>query len=257
MVGGNADMGAEGILLAGAGRAILLQLANPAVGHGVANHSNFVERPLDRFVATITYVYAVTYGDEEQVKAVRRKVNHAHARVRRQPDGSSAGYNAFDPQSQLWVVATLYDTAVLVYERIYGPLDDETGEGVYREYAKLGTALQLPPELWPADRAAFRTYWNERVQALKPDDVTARVARDLMYPPAGPLWLRLSMPLVRFITAGLLPDHLREGFGLPWSPRHHRQFDRTMRTVAVVYPRLPQRLRHWFKNYSLRRLSTA
>ena len=54
-----ADIGAEGVLLAGAGRAILLQIANPAVGHGVAEHSNFVARPFDRFRATLTYVYAV------------------------------------------------------------------------------------------------------------------------------------------------------------------------------------------------------
>ena len=45
MVRGLADIGAEGILLAGAGRAILLQIADPRVGHGVADHSDFAQRP--------------------------------------------------------------------------------------------------------------------------------------------------------------------------------------------------------------------
>ncbi len=249
-----ADIGAESVLLAGAGRAILLQIANPAVGHGVAEHSDFAARPLERFRATVTYVYAVVYGTEDQVAAVRRAVNRAHAAVRRKPGDGADGYSAFDVQAQLWVVATLYDTAVTVYEKVYGRLDDETADLMYRDYAKIGTVLQLPADLWPADRAAFKAYWDAHLQKLELDPVTAGVARDLLYPPAGPLWLRLSMPLIRFITAGLLPDHLRAGFGLPWSDRHSRLFDLTTRWSALVYPRLPQPVRHCVKNYCLGRL---
>jgi uncharacterized protein (DUF2236 family) len=257
MVRGLADIGAEGVLLAGAGRAILLQIANPAVGHGVAEHSDFADRPLDRFRATVTYFYAVVYGDEDQIAAVRRSVNRAHSAVRRKPDAGSHGYSAFDAQAQLWVVATLYDTSVTVYEKIYGPLDDEAAELMYRDYARIGTVLQLPADLWPADRAAFSTYWESRLQSLELDAVTARVARQLLYPPAGPLWLRMSIPLIRFITAGLLPDHLRSRYGLPWSERHNRLFDLTTRVSAAVYPRLPQPVRHFAKNYCLGRLGTT
>ena len=252
-----ADIGAEGILLAGAGRAILLQIANPAVGHGVAEHSHFTERPLDRLRGTLTYVYAIVYGTDGQVAAVRRRVNRAHGPVQRAPDETSKGYSAFDAESQLWVVATLYDTAVTVFERVYGPLDEETADLMYRDYAKLGTALQLPAELWPADRAAFRVYWNSRIESLNADDAAVRVAHGLLHPKGGPLWYRAVMPFARFLTAGLLPDHLRDGFGLPWSASHGRRFDFTMKCTAVVYPRLPQRIRHWFKNYCLGQLDAA
>jgi len=254
MVRGLADIGAEGVLLAGAGRAILLQIADPRVGHGVAEHSNFAERPMDRLRATMTYVYAVVYGSEEQLKAVRRAVNRAHAPVRRRPDGGSTGYNAFDAESQLWVVATLYDTAVTVYEQIHGTLDDDAADRIYREYARIGTALQLPPDMWPADRAAFAAYWDARVRGLRPDDQALRVARELLYPAAGPRLLRLAMPLARFLTAGLLPEHLRNGFGFEWGAGHARRFERTMRVLGRVYPRLPQRLRHWPRDYYLGRL---
>ncbi|MDQ5862222.1 MAG: DUF2236 domain-containing protein [Actinomycetota bacterium] len=257
MVRNLADIGAEGVLLAGAGRAILLQIANPAVGHGVAEHRDFIARPLDRFRSTVTYIYAVVYGTEDQVAAVRRKVNRAHSAVRRKPDAGSEGYSAFDAEAQLWVVATLYDTTITVYEKIYGPLDDETADLAYSDYARIGTVLQLPADLWPADRAAFRTYWDARLLALELDAVTAGVGRDLLYPPAGPFWLRMSMPLIRFITAGLLPDHLRTGFGLTWSDRHSRLFDRTTRWSALVYPRLPRPVRHCVKNYCLGRLRAS
>ncbi|MDR6434892.1 uncharacterized protein (DUF2236 family) [Paenarthrobacter nicotinovorans] len=251
MVRGLADIGAEGVLLAGAGRAILLQIADPRVGHGVAEHSNFAERPMERLRATVTYVYAVVYGSEQQLTAVRRAVNRAHAPVRRGPAGASKGYNAFDAESQLWVVATLYDTAVTVYEQVHGKLDDDTADRIYREYARIGTALQLPPDMWPADRAAFAAYWDARVRGLRPDDQALRVARDLLYPVGGPRVLRLAMPLARFLTAGLLPEHLREGFGFEWSAGHARRFERTMRVLGRIYPRLPQRIRHWPRDYYL------
>ncbi|WP_320536558.1 oxygenase MpaB family protein [Pseudarthrobacter sp. IC2-21] len=257
MVRNVADIGAEGVLLAGAGRAILLQIANPAVGHGVAEHSDFATRPFDRFRATITYVYAVRYGTDAQVAAVRRSVNKAHGPVRGTSAAGSRGYSAFDAQAQLWVVATLYDTAVIIYDKIYGPLDEESAELMYQEYAKLGTVLQLPAGLWPPDRAAFRTYWYPRLRSLELDGVAIRVGRDLLYPPTGPLWLRMSMPLIRFITAGLLPDHLRRGYGLPWSERHRRLFDLTTRWSALVYPRLPRHVRHFAKDYCLGRLRTS
>ncbi|MCI0142445.1 DUF2236 domain-containing protein [Arthrobacter bambusae] len=251
---GLADIGAEGVLLAGAGRAILMQVADPAVGHGVAEHSNFAERPLDRLRATMTYVYAVVYGSEEQLAAVRRAVNRAHAPVRRPADEASNGYNAFDAHSQLWVVATLYDTAVTVYEKVHGALDDDTADRIYREYARIGTALQLPAELWPADRPAFARYRDDSLRHLEPDAAALRVAHELLYPASGPFLMRLSMPLVRLLTAGLLPEQLRAGFGLPWKARHRRSFDAIMRLLAVAYPRLPEKVRHWPKNYYLAQL---
>lgn len=244
-------------MLAGAGRAILMQIANPAVGHAVAEHSNFAERPLNRLHATMTYVYAVVYGSEEQLAAVRRAVNRAHAPVHRPADDSTPGYNAFDAQSQLWVVATLYDTAITVYEKVHGALDDDTADRIYREYAGIGTALQLPAELWPADRLAFARYWDESLRNLEPDACALSVAHELLYPASGPFLMRLSMPLIRLLTAGLLPEQLRAGFGLPWHTRHRRSFDGTIRLLAAAYPRLPEKIRHWPKNYYLGQLGAG
>lgn len=254
MAGGTVEYGAEAILLAGAGRAILLQLANPLVGRGVAENSSFAERPLDRLNSTLTYVYAITYGSEEQVNEVRRRVNRAHAPVRRATGPDSEGYSAFDPKLQLWVAATLYDTASTVIRNIYGPLDDASADAIYQHYARLGTALQLPPELWPPDRAAFSRYWDEQLASLSAGEAALQVARDLLYPANVPWWYRGVMPAARFLTAGLLPAQLRQDFGLTWSDRHDRRFHRAMRFLALTYPRLPQRVRHSYRNYCLNRL---
>ena len=245
---GLVDIGAEAMLLAGGGRAILLQLANPAVGHAVADHSDFAADPLRRLRNTLTYVYALVFGTPQQVVAVRSMVQRAHAPVR------SETYDASDAGLQLWVAATLYDTAATLHARVYGPLDEASADAVYRDYAIVGTALGMPATLWPVDRKAFNLYWQAQLARLEVDDRVRAVGEQLLHPASGPLWMRTLMPVARLATGGLLPPALREAYALPWDDRRQRRFDRMMNVIAHIYPRLPARVRHWPKNYLLRRL---
>ena len=242
------DIGAEAVLLAGGGRAILLQLANPAVGHAVADHSNFAADPLRRLRNTLTYVYALVFGTPHQVATVRSMVQRAHAPVR------SESYDASDAGLQLWVAATLYDTAATLHERVFGMLDEASADAVYRDYAVVGTALGMPAALWPVDREAFGHYWRAQLADLEVDDRVRAVAQQLLHPASGPLWMRALMPIAELATAGLLPSTLREAYALPWNDRRQRRFDRMMNATAHIYPRLSVRLRHWPKNYLLRGL---
>ena len=236
----------EGVLLAGGARAILLQVAHSAVGRGVAEHSDFAARPLDRLGATMSFVYGVVFGTAAQTHTVSVAVNQAHRRV------VGPGYAASDPGLQLWVAATLYDTAVDLYQRIFGPLSEQLAEQVYREYAVLGTALQMPASLWPADRAAFAAYWADALGTLRVTDQARSVAHDLLSP--NPIALRALAPPTRLLTTGLLPPGLRSDYGLAWSPVRQRAFDLLMRGLALTYPRLPLTVREVPKSYYLHRL---
>ncbi|MEW6472419.1 MAG: oxygenase MpaB family protein [Actinomycetota bacterium] len=254
----NAEMGLvarEGALLAGGARAILLQIAHPAVGRGVAEHSDFAERPLDRLRATLTYVYCVTFGTPEEIEAVAAQVTAAHRSV------TGAGYRATDPELQLWVAATLYDTAILLYEELFGPLDAAAADKVYEQYAVLGTALQLPARSWPADRAAFRAYWNHMVDTLEVSDEARRVAHDLLSAEHAPLLLKAAMPLNRFLTAAWLPERIRAQYEISWDSRQQRRYE-LLRTVgAPLYRLLPVPLREapktWYLREMRKRLSAA
>ena len=42
----------------------------------------------------------------------------------------------------------------------------------------LGTTLQVPPEMWPPDRAAFDRYWQQQLDKVHIDDTV----RDYLYP---------------------------------------------------------------------------
>jgi uncharacterized protein (DUF2236 family) len=248
------DIAGEIVLVAGGGRAILMQIAHPAVGRGVADHSDFASRPLDRLKATLTYVYAVVYGSPDEVALVRQRVNRAHAPVHSAHEAAGHPYDAYDPELQLWVAATLYETAVTLYQRVFGRLDEESADRIYQDYASIGTALQVPQEIWPADRRAFSRYWESMLPRLGADEATQRVANDLLRASSSPWWLRLAMPLGRLMTIGLLSPELRSSFGLPWPRRAQRTFDRWMRFTAAVYPRLPRRVRHRLRDHYLARL---
>jgi uncharacterized protein (DUF2236 family) len=241
-----AEVSREGIILASGGRALLLQLANPAVGAGVVRHSDFAGDPLGRLHGTLAYVYAIATGSEEEARTMRRIVNRAHAPVR------GPGYSAMDPQLQLWVAATLYESAIGMFERVFGPVED--GEALYRSYAVLGSALQMPEDLWPPDRAAFREYWGSQIAALAVDDSVRAVERQLLHGSTLPGYLRPLLPSVRSLTAGLLPASVRELYRMPWSEADEARFERRMRAASAVYRRVPLGVRSYPQRHYLRRV---
>jgi uncharacterized protein (DUF2236 family) len=240
------DIAGEGILLAAGARAILLQLADPAVARGVAEHSDFASRPLDRLEGTLGYIYAVVFGSPEEAARARRIVGRAHAPVRSAvpaADGSAPAYSAYDPDLQLWVAATVYDSAITMFELAFGPLPDDAADRIHRGYAVLGTALQVPEGRWPADRAAFRAYWEERVATLEPTADARRVARTLLGGHGAPPVVRAVMPLVALVTAGLLPPRIRSSFGMRWDARLERRFARALAVILAVHRLLPRAVR--------------
>lgn len=251
------DIGGNAVLIAAGGRSILLQLADPAIGHGVADHSDFVARPLDRLNNTLSFVYAISFGSPDEAAAATRRVNHAHVPVESAGSGESPAYSAFSPHLQLWVAATLYDSALTMHELVYGPLGDAESDAFYQDYRKIGAALQVPEGLWPSTRADFRVYWAKRLTSLRTDATTRAVAHDLLHSRTGPFWMRAGLPLARLVTAGLLPPPVRDMFDLPWSEARQRRFDRVIGVIRVIYPPLPRRIRHFPKNHYLRALSAT
>jgi uncharacterized protein (DUF2236 family) len=244
-------------LLAGPAN-VIMQLANPAVGYGVMEsrvESGRVDRhPIKRARTTFTYLAVATKGSDDQKAAFRRAVNRAHAQVYSLPD-SPVAYNAFDPQLQMWVGACLYKGAVDIYRLLVGEMDDETADAHYRDGVALGTTLQVPPEMWPADRAAFDEYWRASLEKLHIDDAV----RDYLYPIAAarnamPLPRLVRRPLESFsllITTGFLPQRFRDEMRLPWDARRQRRFDRLIATIRIANRLSPKIIREFPFNLML------
>lgn len=236
----------EGILLSTGGVAILLQIANPGVGQGVNENSNFAYRPADRLRTTMTYVYCMAFGTPAEKQKIIEMVHRAHLPVK------GPGYTADDAELQLWVAATLYAAGVDIYEKILGKLDSATAEKVYEEYSVLATSLRVPPGMWPENRKVFWEYWDEKIATLQISLHAKNVANDLLYNKAGPFWIRWNLPFIRVLTAEWLPPRMREEYNLKTNKRRRGLYQLSMGLTRSIYPHLPLYIREYPMRYYLK-----
>lgn len=255
-------------LLAGPAN-VIMQLARPGVGYGVLESRVETGRvdlhPIKRARTTFTYLAVATAGSDAQKDAFRRAVNRAHAQVYSTAE-SPVQYNAFDVDLQLWVGACLYKGGVDIYRMFVGELDGDEADRHYREGMALGTTLQVPPQMWPPDRAAFDRYWQASLQQVHIDDAV----REYLYPIAAGRIRGVALPrrLQRMaddfgllITTGFLPQQFRDEMRLPWDAARQRRFDRLMAALRTVNRLLPRFVRHFPFNVLLwdvdRRIKTG
>ncbi|WP_436700369.1 oxygenase MpaB family protein [Nocardioides sp. BYT-33-1] len=240
---------------------VIMQLSWPGVGYGVMNsrvHDGAATRhPFKRGRTTFTYLAVALLGDDAERAAFRRAVNLQHAQVVSQP-GEKVHYRAMDPRLQTWVAACLYYGTVDMIERMHGPLPDAEADALYAHCARFGTTLQMPADAWPADRAAFRRYWEDAESEVDIDPAVAAYLMDLTRLRNFPRPFHLLGPFVVFVTTGFLPPLFRDAMGLPWTDRQQRRFDRLLRTLGAVERRLPRALRNfpfnlWLADMRLRR----
>ncbi|KAF3026699.1 hypothetical protein E8E14_014656 [Neopestalotiopsis sp. 37M] len=223
---------AESCSMNGGTAAVLLQIASKGVGLGVAAHSSFTKRPVERARRSIVYIYAMAFGTQAERRIVTDATHRAHSRIK------GANYDADDVDLQLWVAATTYWSLITGYEEIFGKLDDETADQAYKEFSVMATGLRTIAEL-------------DITQPAKD------VAQDVIYP-AGHLaswglWLyaKVTGPSTRIMTTELLPERIRNEFGMPSTVYTRTMYALSRGLNRLLYPWLPEAVRHYPKNYYL------
>ncbi|MGW0179315.1 oxygenase MpaB family protein [Nocardia sp. NPDC003345] len=233
---------------AGAAANVIMQMANPGVGYGVAESKvesgSLMKRPWKRARTTTQYLAVAILGDEEEKKAFREAVNVAHRQVRSEP-GAPVKYNAFDRKLQLWVAACLYIGFEDTYQLLSGRMSPEQNEAFYRSSSSLGTTLQVPEDMWPATRAEFDEYWNKACEDAVLDDFVRSYLNDLLDLRMIHWYLRIPFRgLLRFLTIGFLAPHFREQMQVEWSAADQRRFENLFLFVGFVNRFIPRFLRH-------------
>ncbi|MGH2951082.1 MAG: oxygenase MpaB family protein [Solirubrobacterales bacterium] len=240
-------------LFAGAGYALLLQVAHPTVGSGVRDHSTFEQDPWGRFLRTTDYLNLLVYGGRDAA-AMGRRLRELHKTIRgANPDGSA--YHALEPEAYAWVHATLLDAALRAHELFVGTLDADEIERFYSEYMPLGRLVGVRAEDLPADFAAFREYFDSVVAArLEHNETVDRVLRSIVRPGAPPpflaraepLWRLLRVPparALRLASLGMMSPELRRLLGVEWSRANQTELRAIAAASRAVGPLIPRRLR--------------
>jgi uncharacterized protein (DUF2236 family) len=213
--------------LLGGGPAVLLQVAHPLVAAGVVYHSDYNNDLWQRLLRTLRALYLIVYGSKEEAERAGEAVQAVHAHVHGRTRGRlgpfpvGTPYSASDPDLMLWVHATLVETSLVAHRRFVGRLAPGEEEAYYKEMGLVARLFGLPPTALPARLADFRDYLEAQLTGREicvtaPAREVAAVILEAPLPPP----LRLLVPAHRLATAALLPQSVREEYGLRWSRAH-------------------------------------
>lgn len=234
----------ERVLLVGGQRALVMQLAHPLVAAGVADHSDFPARSLERLRRTLDLSLTLIYGTEVEAEAASAGIRAVHERV----TGTAAGrpYAATDPDLLLWVNATLVDTTLLVYERFVRPLPERDRRRYYLETVDAAELFGIPRAVIPEDLDAFRAYVRGMLEGpdLRATAEGRRLVADVLRPPL-PLPLRVPTAAIRLLTLAMLPERIRSMFGLRAGFGARATLATASRASRLVLPVMPAAVRQF------------
>jgi uncharacterized protein (DUF2236 family) len=249
----------EALLLLAAGpRALLLQVAHPLVAEGVDQHSAFRADPWARLQGTLRSFLRIVYGSTAAARQEIRRLNERHREIRgpvRDEDARvrhGRRYTARDPDLSLWVHATLVETTITAYDRWLGPYPRDAAARFYDETRPIGRALGVPASRIPRDLERFEAYWERTLAPdgpIHPTPVAREIAASILNPPLGPVvpWLGWVPPAAvgwtLWPSVALLPDRVREEYGLPWGLRERLVSAWLVRAWTGWRPLIPTTLR--------------
>ncbi len=238
----------EAISFLGAGRALLLQLAHPWIAAAVAEHSRTFVDPIGRFHRTFDVVFTMVFGSRDDALAAARRLYQRHAAIvgvlpeAAGPFEAGSSYCANEVSALRWVHATLVDTALMVHDLILPPLSVDERERYWNESRLYGALFGLTPADLPADWASFVAYNAAMMDShvLTVSNAARDVAGQIFT--GGRPWLRPPQ-WYQTVTAQMLPEQLRAGFGLIIDERDKASADRALAWIRRIYPKLPARIR--------------
>src|SRR5579862_2167185 len=162
-------------MLIGGVSAVILQSLHPLAMAGVADHSDWKQRPFERLSRTSSFVTATTFGATPVVDAIIDTVKAVHTKVvGTAPDGRH--YAAGDPDLLRWIhVAEV--SSFLAAHRRFGllPLSPADQDRYYDEVRVV--AERLGATRVPRSRAEVAAYF----EAVRPELIAGRQAREAVH----------------------------------------------------------------------------
>ena len=231
----------------------LLQLLHPAIGAGVAQHSDFFRDPWDRIIRSIPQIMGVIYDpDGEQIG---RRVRDRHITIKG-TDEAGRKYRALDPETYWWAHATFQWSAETGADRFdahrltRSERDELYLDGVewYRRYG-----VSMKPV--PPDRKAFQVKWDHVLTTvLEPNSAADRALDMALHSrsaelPFLPSWTRILQPLVispvlRLTAIGGMPPVVRKRFAIPWRPDEELEYRMLQLAIRELFRNMPAAVRY-------------
>lgn len=234
-------------------RALLMQAAHPVAFAGFFMSTGALDDPYARLRRTAMVLDTIVFGERSRADRATARVRAVHSRVRgklpesvgRFPAGTP--WAADDPELLLWIIATLADSGLLVYQRYVGGLSPKERQGYWEDYRLVGSLFGLRDRDMPATVGDLEAYMREMLESdlLHVSPQARELGIDIVLRPPVPAHVRPLVEVANFITIGLLPAKLRRQYGLGWDPLRGLMLRVGAEyTRRVLVPVLPGRLRY-------------
>jgi uncharacterized protein (DUF2236 family) len=236
-------------------RALLMQAAHPLAVSGLLAHSSAIDEPYERLERTAVVMNTIAFGSREDADRVTGMVRGQHSKVRgrlRKPAGvhpAGTPYRADDPELLLWILFTLVDSALVVYEKYVGALSWGEKTSYWEDYKVIGRLFGLADADMPNTLHDLFEYRREMLEGdrLHVTDWARTRALEIVFEPPVPMWARPLVEAVNFITVTLLPDRIRREYGFssvpPMPVRRLAVAGGAEYVKRAVIPFLPERVR--------------
>src|SRR3954463_14450406 len=219
-------------------RALLMQAAHPVAVRGLLAHSSAIDEPYERLARTAEVMSTIGFGSRTDADRVTRRVRGLHRR-----------YKVDKPDLLLWVLFTLVDSGLVVYQLYVDRLSDDEQAGYWEDYKQVGRLFGLRNGDMPDTLEDLREYKREMLEGdvLHVSDWARRRARAIVLEPPVPWLARPLLETVNFITIALLPDRIRSEYGFgalpPATVRRALVAGGAEYVKRAVIPLLPERVR--------------
>lgn len=234
-------------------RALLMQAAHPVAFTGFFMSTGALEDPYRRLQRTAHVLDTIIWDSRaaaDKATAVVRRIHSTKRgtlpeRVGIFPAGTP--WAADDPELLLWILATLADSAWVVYERYVAPLTRPERDAYWQDMRVIGRLFGMDDSDMPATSAELESYVREMIDGnvLHVSEKARELGIEIVLNPPVPLVARPLLEIANFITVGLLPARIRRQYRLGWDPMRAV----TLRigaeyTRRLLVPVLPGRLRY-------------
>ena len=210
------------VLLVGGLRALIIQSLHPLAMAGVAQHSDYLQRPLKRLRRTAEYVATVVYGDTGSAERAAEAVHRVHKRVRGIDPVTGRAYSADDPETMLWVHCVEAHSFLAAYRAYGGRLSDEEQDAYLAEQVRAAELIGITGVDVPSSRAAYRAYF----ESVQPRLCISDASRDAIQ-------LCVSPPMMRELLPYQIPLRTMGAAAVAITPRHLRRMAGIERTWPV------------------------
>lgn len=238
-----------------AGSVLILQVAHPVVGAGVAQFSTYKTDPWGRLDRTTRHVTNFIYGGPVKAPKGAKELRELHRGIQG-TDDKGRRYTAMDPEAYAWVHLTLFH-AIDRSRTLYAtPLTADERARFYEEWKIVGDLLGVRRNQVPETVRDFDAYLERMIATrLEDNDVVRHLLgpgmRKVQRPPflsfvSVRTWNTIYAPIGRIMqlaTVGGLHPALREKLGIPWSADDERRFTRMRFVVKNLTRALPPKLR--------------